>query len=202
MAKTFAGLLTTLAASALLILPGCSTTNLSPVEAVQVKELSLLLSRTALSGTDFEQYKLASDGSLFIECGVIKGGRYIPTFQKLDELDDEHKQKLEHALATLLTTTNYQKNSFDSPGKHINIIDRGKFEVTFSADTESGLITNSVQTSLDSVADPTNPGERQLKELATQIRTGVSFYEPICNNREFYGLPGKLYPRNRLSEES
>lgn len=180
----------------LLTIHGCSSSSITPSQELEVSELTLFLTRRSLSGTDFEQYKLGAEGNLFVECGKISGGRFTPTFQKMDKLHSENRENLNNAISRMVNATNYKKKSFDNPGKNSSLFDPGKYKITFSATGTSSPVSGDVFTSLDSITEPTSPAEKELFNIATAIRTGVSFYDPICNNREFFGVPGRAYPEH------
>lgn len=186
-------------------LTSCSLSTPKAEGNVQVQELSLFMSRKSLSGTEFEQYKLGAGGDLFVECGKILGGRYIPTFQKMSALSPESQKQVNQALSIAVSTEKYKKGAFDKPGANSSFFDPGKFELSFAGSvapaTELQTLSGEVKTSLDSITEPSSVTEKELLKLAAAIRTGVNFYDPICNHREFYGVPGKLYPRNKTARE-
>lgn len=155
------------------------------------------MSRGSLTGTDFEQFKLLEGGQLFVECGVAKGGRFIPSYQTLDTLSPNNRASVEEQISVLLSTSTYRNNAFDSPGKSNSLFDPGKFELSFRMAERGERKAIDIKTSLDAVSDPTDKAEQALLKIAKLFREGVSTTDALCKNRDFYGIPGKQLKYSR-----
>ena len=174
-------------------LPGCSTVQEAPLQPGQIssiRELTLFMSRTSLSSTDFEQYKLLNDETLFVECGEKKGGRFFPTIQKLYAVNKAATNDVKDALAYLVSSKTYQQNRFESPEESDSIFSPGSFSLRFSTESAQGAFTGNLTTTLDSLLDAKSAGEKALFRLAKSIRTSYSSSEPHCGEESFYGIPG------------
>ncbi|MCI5065187.1 hypothetical protein MRY87_05650 [bacterium] len=187
---------------------GCSSQAVDPgsslPSSIEVTSLSLQMSRKSLSKTEFEQFRLMNtQGDLFLECGTISGGRFTPAFQKLDRLTTGGMEAVENTVETLLRSANFRNESFDDPGDNSSLFDPGRYILTFHyRNREDGTEEEvHIETSMRAISAPSNGGERALHEMAEGIRSGVSFFEPICGNREFFGLRGKDYPAGRTLRE-
>ena len=161
-----------------------------PITAV--RELTLFMSRTALSGTDFEQYKLIDETTLFVECGKVKGGRFLPHIQKLYPMETSASHTLSESLNALIGSKTYQRNHFDAAGTNESVFSPGKFVLTFRATNGQEEVTGDITTSLDGVVESKKSGERALFELATKLRKSYSSSEPTCSENAFYGIPGSI----------
>ena len=198
--RLFPLLISGLFMSAVLTLSACSVMDeashsddpLVPEPITEVRELTLFMSRSALSGTDFEQYKLIDDTTLFVECGKVKGGRFLPQIQKLYPLEASASETFTESLNALMASKTYQRNRFDAAGTNESIFSPGKFALTFRATNGRDEVTGDITTSVDGVVESKKSGERALFELATRLRKSYSSSEPTCSEEAFYGIPGSV----------
>lgn len=158
----------------------------------EVRELTLFMSRSALSGTDFEQYKLIDDTTLFVECGKVKGGRFLPHIQKLYPMETSASHTLTETLNALMASKTYQRSRFEAAGTNESVFSPGKFVLTFRATNGQEEVTGDITTSLDGVVESKKSGERALFQLATKLRKSYSSSEPTCSEEAFYGIPGSV----------
>lgn len=140
--------------------------------------IELYLSRSNLSSTEFEQYKLSA-GKLFIECGKIVAGRATPETQALE---DASADLLEAAKSAAAEITANDAAGLEKPGDNSGLADPGLVRLTLAFD--DGIET--IRTSLDSVTEPDSSIEREIHSLAVVLRGAAS--ESPCGNTEFYGL--------------
>ncbi|MCB0353280.1 MAG: hypothetical protein KDD64_07145 [Bdellovibrionales bacterium] len=173
-------------------LAGCSSsisdTGSEQAEIRPVDSLELYISRKSLTKTEFEQFKFA-DGQIYGECGTIVGGRYYPTLQDIRPSSSDSARAIASASDSVLDMAAAEDFHLDSPGKNTSLFDPGQFLLSLQRDGEAIRI----ETSLDSVSEPTSPLQRRLMVLAQVVRqtTRDALHEAtLCGNTDFYGLPG------------
>lgn len=188
-----------LAIALTLYLPACSWRSPAPeqgdaqTQSGEVSEagsrapesIELYVSRSNMADTEFEQYKVSA-GRLFAECGKIKAGRYVPIEQESDEVEADLAGQIGEAVQGVLSADAELEHPYDEPGSNRSMMDPGQLYLTLAFGEE----VKSIKTSLDSVSEPTGSRERKLLKLLRLMR-GASG-EPLCGNREFYGVPAGL----------
>lgn len=164
-----------------LALFGCSSTSyMYPSEPVT--EMRVYFSRAALNLNEFEQYRVKND-TVYAECGRIRRGKHIIEAEYLPMFSSEKMSQLRALAREAYGAVSSRKESFDKPGDSDSLFDPGVMNVSLSSAGE----TVTVNTSLDSIADPSLPAERRLGELVSFLRGNVG--AAPCGNRSFYGLP-------------
>jgi hypothetical protein len=161
------------------LLAGCSSRAISnPPPDFRVESADLFLSRANLNETEFEQFKV--DGSkLFVECGKIRRGRFIPQQQQVfpvtaEELAELSKRAWQVSL--------YKDQSFDEPGDNSSLIDPGQAYITLGF----GNSSLEIKTSLDAVSSQTSLGETALYSFVSNMRALAG--GTLCATKSFYGI--------------
>jgi hypothetical protein len=194
---------------ALLTLGGCSllstpdpgekepeATKASQATPNQTLRLGVYLARGSLfSAPEFEQYKV-SGNSLFVECGIIRGGRAVAKAQNILSLStgaEEALRTLEQDLSTYLETENPSLASqelgsfgFMHPGEATIHLSPG------SSSPSPG--SGEVKTTIDEISSSSNSspvrklvvGLRTIARESLKSRGGSE--EPLCGNTSFYGI--------------
>lgn len=162
---------------------GCWSSSKPPVvdSALQIKSLTLFISRASLfRDPEFEQYQLIK-GKLFKECGNVRRSKFVAAQQDIQPLDQAEIEAISKEAGSLAQILESDSPSFREPGTNANFADPGQFILNFSTSED----TYEVKTNLDSVTEPFGPAQRALKSLAVSIRKLAG---NMCGNGEFYGL--------------
>ena len=160
-------------------LAGCSSNGIAPLPAdYRANAVELYLSRANLVETEFEQFKTQGN-KLFVECGKIRRGRFVPQAQDVFPLDDAELARLnERAWAV----SQHLQHGFDTPGDNSSLIDPG--QAYFSIQDNQNR--SEIKTTVDAVSSQSSPAETALYSLASSLRK-ASGGSP-CGNRSFYGI--------------
>lgn len=172
-----------LAGTFLLATVGCSTA--SPPEApadFHPSSIELYLSRANLVETEFEQFK-AQGSKLFIECGKIRRGRFVPQNQDIFPLSESEQAAL---YSKAYAVKHFANRDFDKPGDNSSLIDPGQALVTITVPASQGEEKTSVKTSVDAVSSQISPADTAVYQLASTLRK-ASGGSP-CGNKSFYGI--------------
>ena len=154
----------------------------TPLTAPAPKSIELFLSRTSMTSTDFEQYKL-SYNSVYFECGEIRRGRYLPRHQEFIDVASDLQQEIFSAANTTLDDRARNELALDPPGKNKNLADPGVFTLTIVPSSGETVI---LSTSLDSVTNRGRELERDMEKLARLLRKSAG--NNVCGSPSFYGL--------------
>ncbi|MBN8549495.1 MAG: hypothetical protein J0M12_09285 [Deltaproteobacteria bacterium] len=144
----------------------------------RVVSVELFLARSNLNDVDFEQFKV--DGQkLFVECGKIMRGRYIPQQQQVFSVTPAELETLKQ---NTWDVTRFKDNSYDKPGDNSSMIDPGQAYFSINLASESFQI----KTSLDAVSSKTSLGDTELYALASNLRALAG--GTLCTLQSFYGI--------------
>jgi len=162
---------------------GCSTTPAAAPAEVPLETIELFMSRSTLTETEFEQYKL-SGSRLYHECGEIRRGRFVAEEQEVTSVEAAALGHVKRASAELRQMMAAKQWLLDEPGRSTDLIDPGQLYLTLTFTGEP----IKVKTSLDSISAAGKSAERKIKEIAELLRAqgGVR-----CGNRSFYGIGTK-----------
>jgi hypothetical protein len=167
-------------------LSGCFIDEaLEPSAPVSNLSFELYLSRTALKGSEFEQYRLLPVG-MYAECGVLRKGRAVVVQQGIVDVSDDVREALTERASTIIDRM--KKNTpqgLAAPGDNSDLFDPGKFLLGFTGD---GTNTR-IDTSLDTVEGSATEREQNLRVFAELVR-GILTKAP-CKNEVFYGIGRK-----------
>ncbi len=145
--------------------------------------IELFLSRSSMTMTEFEQYKLSS-GHLYMECGEVRRGRFIAREQELTPVTNDALAPLHERIADLFASASRTDSTMETPGTNRSLLDPGIFLLSIELE---GSGTKNFKTSLDSVANAEQLLTQSLRKLASLIR-GLRSEIP-CGNDSFYGIP-------------
>ena len=167
------------------LLVGCvaleETPPSSPEELSSVS-YNLYVSRSSLTNTEFEQYKLLPAG-LFSECGTIHRGRPETRQQTIEKIDsDKLAKSRELALELFKTVSSPEHAPADAPGANSGMADPGKYTLT----VQVGDNKVELKTSFDFV-------ERQQTSIAAHAHAFTQMLrslpsKTLCGNQDFYGI--------------
>lgn len=168
------------------MLVGCSTEDqVEPLQRVPTPShvsYSLIMSRTSLSATEFEQYKLLPAG-LFVECGTIQRGRFDTRQQAIERVSPEKIQKSkELARSVFEKLTSADPTAFDTPGGNSSMIDPGTYTVRIHVGDQNV----EAKTSYDFVQQGRTVTALELKRLTEVVRALPA--QAPCGNEDFYGI--------------
>jgi hypothetical protein len=147
---------------------------------------SLVITRTSLSATEFEQYKLLPAG-LFVECGTIQRGRFDTRQQAIEKVPPEKVQEsteLAHALFEKLASAD--SASLDTPGTNSSMMDPGTYTVRIQVDDHHV----EARTSCDFVQQGRTVTSLELKRFSELMRALPD--QAPCGNEDFYGLARRV----------
>ncbi len=162
-----------------LALASCSTAPSAPAPTdYRTNSIELYLSRANLVEAEFEQFKTQGN-KLFVECGKIRRGRFVPEAQDVFPLSDAELQRLNEGAWSV---AQFLDHDFDSPGDNSSLADPGQAYFTIQDSQKKAEI----KTALDSVTSQTTPADTALYDLASALRK-ASGGAP-CGNRSFYGI--------------
>lgn len=160
-------------------LSGCfSSTAPSLPPDFKFQSIDLFLSRTNLTDTEFEQLK-ADHGKLFVECGKIRRGRFIPQAQNVFPLEPQIENELTQRSWNVLQFADRQ---FDKPGDNSSLFDPGQATLNLVTSTS----TLNLKTSLDAVSSKTGVQETAVYDLVSKMRSAAG--GELCSNKTFYGI--------------
>lgn len=195
------------------LLVGCGATAPSslPNDAQpppQVASLGVYLARGSLFHTpEFEQYRL-SGNTLFVECGVVRGGRPQSRDRHVFRLSPGELETLNENSAALIDFLQRRGSSFEDPGSQLGFTDPGQARISIkrvaaphtsaspadsAVDASSNQVTE-LRTSLDEVASEslTSPLRKTVTSLRAIARDSLlassAAGAPLCDNATFYGL--------------
>jgi hypothetical protein len=162
---------------------GCFISESSLEEPPAVNfSYELYLTRTALTGTEYEQYKLLPMG-MYMECGLLRRGRAVPSQQGIIPLPQSSRSDMGQLIGAISERIlSNPPEHLAAPGNNSDMFDAGKFFLTGFADGKP----LSIKTSFDAVANGTGELEQAMGRLAETAR-GVP-ENPPCKNQEFFGL--------------
>lgn len=158
---------------------GCSNSAPTPAPAdFKVSSAELFLARSNLNDVDFEQYKV--DGNkLFVECGKILRGRYIPQQQQVFSVTPTELESLNQCAWQV---SRYKSESYDKPGDNSSMIDPGQAYLSLGSSEGSFQI----KTSLDAVSAQTTLGDTAMYGIASNLRALAG--GKLCTLQSFYGV--------------
>ncbi|MCB0318787.1 MAG: hypothetical protein KDD56_08515, partial [Bdellovibrionales bacterium] len=141
-----------------------------PIRTIETSELQIeateiFMSRSNLTTTEFEHYKL-SNNNLFVECGKLNRGRYFPEQQNVFEVDSSNTKKILDLDRDFITEKVTNHLNLDKPGDNNNLFDPGIFNISISTNKENF----DTSTSLDTISTPTAKAPKILKKIAAGLR--------------------------------
>jgi len=168
-----------------LLLSGCATSHKTfsgtPGENSAVS-YTLYVSRSSLTTTEFEQYKLLPSG-LYSECGTIHRGRPETRQQTIEKIDADKVVKsgeLARELFGVLSSLDH--SSVDAPGTSSGLADPGKYTLTVQLGDKKVDLT----TSFDFVERQRSSISARAYILTQMIRSMPS--RTLCGNQDFFGI--------------
>ncbi len=180
MKKAFAVFLT--------FLLSCSPVKTGSPIVPRVDSAEIIYSRTSLSGTEFEHYKLTPP-LLYYECGTIR--RSTPNIDQQDvlTLPAEAYEDLAAKVADILSYKTDKNETLPPAGDNSAFSDPGKFSLNISGDTSLD-----VKGSFDSVSSRQGALAEKLFQLVRAVRSTAaeSRKAPPCSNAYFFGIPSSL----------
>jgi hypothetical protein len=177
------------------VLAAQSSTTSSP--SPENLRLGVYLARGSLFGSpEFEQYRV-SGSSLYVECGIIRGGRAVARAQDLLRLSPGAKEVLQTLGQDLSSYVEKEKPSLAAPESgSLGFMHPGEATLQFTQGTlhlkESGLAE--LKTTVDEVSSASNssPVRKLVVGLRTIARESLKSKggseEPLCGNTSFYGI--------------
>lgn len=174
--------LTTLLTATLL---ACSTQPPAPPKAIHpINSVALYMARgDLLAAPQFEQYKL-SNNKLFGECGKVLKAGPVAAAQDLSQVDPQQLASINAAASEIIELLKSEESNLSEPGGISGFMASGKLEITI----QSGDNSSKLETSLNSIAEPSSLAEKRVHNLVELLR-GTAPNQ--CGNRQFFGIGSK-----------
>ncbi len=169
---------------ALPLLLGCSTNQQPEVSSTNIPQAisaNLYLSRGSIwKAPEFEQLAIKSD-KLLSECGITKGDRTLVAQQNMITIPEDRLRELKSLAGNFSESIKNYGLKFEPAAKKERFFDGGKLLISLSID---GTATT-VETTVDSIAEPSSPQEKALAKLVSGIRGEAP---TLCGNPTFFGI--------------
>lgn len=166
------------------IVVGCSTSQNAELPNVNIPtavSANLYLARSSIwKPTEFEQHAIKGT-KLLSECGTVKGNRTLVAQQDMITLSEENLTKIKSLAGNLSTSVAKHGLKYETPATKERFFDGGKLLLTITID---GAVT-SIDTSVDSIAEPSSPQELALAKLVSTLRGNSA---ALCGNPTFFGI--------------